>query len=104
AAIDGENLTLWRANRRRMSAEEFRDSVLEVSGKLDRKVGGEPFQDFVIEKPQHSPHYQYHLHDPHDPASHRRTIYRFVVRSQPQPMLTTLDCADPSMSVPERDE
>ncbi|MDP4940372.1 MAG: DUF1553 domain-containing protein, partial [Verrucomicrobiales bacterium] len=46
----------------------------------------------------------YHLHDPNDPAAHRRTIYRFVVRSQPQPMLTTLDCADPSMSVPGRDE
>ena len=104
AAIDGGNTTLWRANRRRLSAEEFRDSVLTVSGKLDRKVGGKPFQDFVIEKPEHSPHYQYHLHDPNDPAAHRRTIYRFVVRSQPQPMLTTLDCADPSMSVPERDE
>lgn len=104
AAIDGGNTTLWRANRRRLSAEEFRDSVLAVSGKLDRKVGGKPFQDFVIEKPAHSPHYQYHLHDPNDPAAHRRTIYRFVVRSQPQPMLTTLDCADPSMSVPGRDE
>jgi len=104
AAIDGGNEYLWRANRRRLSAEEFRDSVLAVSGKLDRAVGGAPFQDFIIEKPEHSPHYQYHLHDPNDPASHRRTIYRFVVRSQPQPMLTTLDCADPSMSVPERDE
>src|SRR5690606_4227741 len=47
---------------------------------------------------------QYHLHDPDDPASHRRSVYRFVVRSQPQPMLTTLDCADPSLSVAERDE
>lgn len=104
AAIDGGNTTLWRANRRRMSAEEFRDSVLAVSGKLNLTGGGAPFQDFIIEKPEHSPHYQYHLHDPNDTASHRRTIYRFVVRSQPQPMLTTLDCADPSMSVPERDE
>ncbi len=104
AAIDGNNAYLWRANRRRLSAEEFRDSVLAVSGKLNPERGGKPFQDFIIEKPEHSPHYQYHLHDPNDPASHRRTIYRFVVRSQPQPMLTTLDCADPSMSVPARDE
>lgn len=104
AAIDGGNAYHWRANRRRLTAEEFRDSVLAVSGKLDRTAGGKPFQDFVIEKPEHSPHYQYHLHDPEDPASHRRTIYRFVVRSQPQPMLTSLDCADPSMSVPARDE
>jgi hypothetical protein len=104
AAIDAENGYLWRAHRRRLTAEEFRDSLLSVSGALNRTMGGPSFQDFVIEKPQHSPHYQYHLHDPHDPTSHRRTIYRFVVRSQPQPMLTTLDCADPSMSVPERDE
>ena len=104
AAIDGSNAYLWRANRRRLSAEEIRDSLLLVSGVLDRTMGGPSFQDFIIEKPQHSPHYEYDLHDPNDPKSHRRSIYRFVVRSQPQPMLTTLDCADPSMSVPERDE
>ena len=104
AAIDANNAYHWRANRRRLTAEEFRDSVLSVSGRLNRTAGGKPFQDFIIEKPEHSPHYQYHLHDPEDPASHRRTIYRFVVRSQPQPMLTTLDCADPSTSVPSRDE
>ena len=104
AAIDDNNVYLWRANRRRLTAEEVRDSILASSGALDRRMGGPSFQDFIIEKPQHSPHYQYHLHDPNDPNSHRRSIYRFVVRSQPQPMLTTLDCADPSMSVPQRDE
>ncbi len=104
AKIDGNNAYRWRANRRRLSAEEFRDSILAISGKLNTTPGGPSFQDFIIEKPQHSPHYEYHLHDPNDPKSHRRTIYRFVVRSQPQPMLTTLDCADPSISIPERDE
>ena len=104
ANVDGDNSYRWRANRRRLSAEEFRDSLLAVSGVLDRKTGGPSFQDFVIEKPQHSPHYEYHLHDPDDPRALRRSIYRFVVRSQPQPMLTTLDCADPSMSVAQRDE
>ncbi|HCN27614.1 MAG TPA: hypothetical protein DIT64_02280 [Verrucomicrobiales bacterium] len=105
AALDASNACLWRANRRRLSAEEYRDSLLAVSGVLrmeDR--GGPSFQDFVIEKPQHSPHYQYHLHDPRDPSAHRRSIYRFIVRSQPQPFLTSLDCADPSQSVPQRDE
>ena len=105
SAIDSGNRFYWRANRRRLTAEEFRDSLLAVSGALrleDR--GGKSFYDFALEKPQHSPHYEYHLHDPNDPASQRRTIYRFVVRSQPQPMLTTLDCADPSISVAVRDE
>jgi hypothetical protein len=31
-------------------------------------------------------------------------VYRLIVRSQPQPLLTTLDCADPSISIPQRDE
>jgi hypothetical protein len=104
-AIDASNTYLWRFYRRRLSAEEVRDSMLAFSGVLKTAdPGGPSFQDFVIEKPQHSPHYQYDLHDPADPASHRRSVYRFIVRSQPQPMLTTLDCADPSMSVAKRDE
>jgi hypothetical protein len=105
ARIDAGNEFLWRAQRRRLTAEEYRDSVLVAAGvlKLDDQ-GGPSFQDFVIEKPQHSPHYQYHLHDPLDPKGHRRSVYRFIVRSQPQPFLTSLDCADPSQSVPQRDE
>lgn len=105
AAVDAGNQLMWRFNRRRLTAEEFRDTLLAVAGVLDlNRRGGPSFKDFVIESPQHSPHYQYHLHDPNDSATHRRTIYRFVVRSQPQPMLTTLDCADPSISTAQRDE
>jgi hypothetical protein len=65
---------------------------------------GPGFQDFVIEHPEHSPHYEYHLYDPEDPRGHRRSIYRFIVRSQQQPFMTTLDCADPSMQVDKRNE
>lgn len=104
-SIDAGNAYVWRANRRRLSAEEIRDSILAIAGSLRlEERGGPSFQDFVIDKPQHSPHYEYHLHDPNDEKTHRRTIYRFVVRSQPQPFLTTLDCADPSLSVAARDE
>jgi hypothetical protein len=104
-AADPANDLLWRFDMRRLTAEEYRDSVLAAAAvlKLDDQ-GGPSFQDFVIEKPQHSPHYQYHLHDPLDPKGHRRSVYRFIVRSQPQPFLTSLDCADPSQSVPQRDE
>jgi hypothetical protein len=102
--IDADNRYLWRMNRRKLDAEGVRDSVLFVSGQLNLKMGGPAFQDFVIEKPEHSPHYEYHLHDPEDPLSHRRSIYRFIVRSQMQPFMTTLDCADPSMLVGRRNE
>jgi hypothetical protein len=102
--IDNDNRFLWRMNRRRIEAEVVRDSVLAVAGRLDGRMYGPGFQDFVIEKPQHSPHYQYHKHDHNDPRSHRRSVYRFLVRSQQQPFMTVLDCADPSRMVARRDE
>jgi hypothetical protein len=101
---DATNVFLSRQTRRKLDAEAIRDSILAVSGKLDLTMGGPSFQDFVIDKPQHSPHYEYHLHDPEDPKSHRRSIYRFIVRSQQQPFMTVLDCADPSMRVDKRNE
>ncbi|CAK8990093.1 Uncharacterized protein SCF082_LOCUS2093 [Durusdinium trenchii] len=104
AEIDAGNRFLWRMNRRRLEAEAVRDSLLFVSGRLNPEMGGKSFQDFVIEKPQHSPHYQYHLHDPNDPRAHRRAVYRFLVRSKTQPFMTVMDCADPSMQVPQRNE
>ena len=102
--IDTSNAFLWRMNRRKLEAEAVNDSVLAVAGKLDLTMGGPGFQDFIIEKPQHSPHYEYDQYDVEDPKSHRRSVYRFIVRSQPQPFLTVLDCADPSMSVASRNE
>lgn len=104
SAIDGENSFLWRMPRRRLEAEEIRDSILAVSGRLNLRMGGPGFYLFVLEKTEHSPHYEYHKFDPADPASHRRSVYRFVVRSQPDPYMTTLDCADSSQSTPKRTE
>ena len=101
---DANNVFLSHQNRRKLDAESVRDSILAVSGKLDLTMGGPSFQDFIIEKPQHSPHYEYQLHDPEDAKSWRRSIYRFIVRSQQQPFMTVLDCADPSMRVDKRNE
>jgi len=103
AKIDSGNAYYWRMNRRRLRAEEIRDAVLSVAGALDSRMGGPSFRDFKF-KDDHTPKYWYHLHDPNDPQTHRRTIYRFIARSQTQPFLTTLDCADPSQMVPKRDE
>ena len=103
-SADADNRLLWRMNRRRLEAEAIHDAVLSAAGQLDLKMGGPSYKDFVVEHPENSPHYEYRLADPEDPKSHRRSIYRFIVRSQPQPFLTTLDCADPSMSVEKRNE
>jgi hypothetical protein len=104
AEVDANNRYLWRMNRRRLAAEELRDSILAVSDALDRSMGGPGFYLFNLEKTEHSPHYEYHKFDPGDPESHRRSVYRFVVRSQPDPFMTTLDCADSSQSTPKRNE
>jgi len=104
AQIDASNQFLWRWNRRRMDAEEIRDAILSVSGQLNSTMGGPGYYLFVLEKTAHSPHYEYQLFDPAAPESHRRSVYRFIVRSQPDPFLTTLDCADSSQSVPQRNE
>ena len=101
---DGSNRFLWKQNRRRLEAESIRDAVLIAAGKMDLRMGGPSFKDFVIEKPEHSPHYLYEKADPNDEATHRRSVYRFLVRSQPQPLMEALDCADPSLLVEKRGE
>jgi hypothetical protein len=101
---DSGNRYLWRMNRRRLSAEEIRDSILHASGLLNLEMGGTGYFLFQLEKTEHSPHYEYHKFDHTDPKSYRRSIYRFIVRSQPDPFMTTLDCADSSQSTPARNE
>jgi hypothetical protein len=90
-------------NRRRLEAEAIRDAVLAVSGKLDLTAGGPGFRDFFF-RDDESPHYTYADYDPDDPKSHRRSIYRVIVRSVPSPFMTTLDCADASTAVAKRNE
>jgi mono/diheme cytochrome c family protein len=102
--IDAGNARLWRMNRTRLDAESVRDSVLAASGQLERRMFGPSFQTFVVEKPEHSPHYEYEKADPDGPRTHRRGVYRFLVRSQPDPFMNALDCADPSQIVEKRDE
>jgi hypothetical protein len=104
ARIDGGNRLLWRQNRRRLEAEEIRDAALFVSGVLDESMGGPGFDLFGF-KDDHSP-----IYDHDDPAwidppeGRRRTIYRFAVRSVPNPFLECLDGADPNINVPVRSE
>jgi len=102
--IDSQNRYLWRMNRRQLEAEALRDTVLFLSGKMNFQMYGPGFRNFILEHPEHSPHYEYHKHDPEDLKVHRRSIYRFLVRSQQQPFMETLNCADPSQQVAKRNE
>jgi hypothetical protein len=100
--IDADNRFLWRMNRQRLDAESVRDSVLSVSGQLDLTMGGPGFELFRF-KDDHSPVYDHNAVEKiNDPRTFRRTIYRFTVRSVPNPFLESLDCADPNVNVPVR--
>ena len=102
AKIDADARYLWRMTRQRLDAEEVRDATLAVSGKLDLKMGGPGFELFRF-KDDHSPVYDHTAVDKiNDPANWRRTIYRFTVRSVPNPFLDCLDCADPNVNTPVR--
>ncbi|HWG41770.1 MAG TPA: DUF1553 domain-containing protein [Gemmataceae bacterium] len=103
ARIDSGNRLLWRMNRRRLDAESIRDAVLAVSGRLDLKMYGPGFRTFGF-LDDHSPHYKYEEYNPDDPAGCRRSVYRFLVRSVPDPFMETLDCPDPSLRVEKRNE
>ncbi len=99
--IDSSNRLLWRMNRQRLDAECIHDAILAVSGKLDLTMGGPSVQQFFF-KDDHSPVYDYARYDVDDPRGWRRSVYRFLVRSVPDPFMECLDCADPSIMTPKR--
>lgn len=100
-AVDADNRLLWRQNRQRLDAEAFRDALLFVSGTLDLTMGGPSVQHFKF-KDDHSPVYDYTAFAVDSPGAARRSVYRFIVRSVPDPFMECLDCADPNISTPKR--
>ncbi len=98
---DSQNRLLWRMNRARLDAEQFRDAVLAISGQLDLQMGGPSVQQFAF-KDDHSPVYDYARYELESPGANRRGIYRFIVRSVPDPFLDALDCPDANTLTPVR--
>src|SRR5207247_521576 len=88
-------------NRNRLDAESVRDAMLFVSGKLDLTMGGPSVQQFYF-KDDHSPTYDYTRFDIDSPGSYRRSVYRFIVRSVPDPFMDALDCPDASLLTAKR--
>jgi hypothetical protein len=104
AGIDAENRYLWRMNRQRMEAEVMRDSVLAVAGSLNLKMGGRPvippLSDDEMQGMWAPDQWPVAL----DPKERdRRSVYLYVKRSFPMPMLTTFDAPDSSQSCSRRD-
>jgi hypothetical protein len=103
AEIDGDNRCLWRMNRARLDAESIRDAVLSVSGKLDRAMEGPSVKQFVQSPGIHvTPVVDYLSFDVDSSDNFRRSVYRFIFRTLPDPFMETLDCADASQLTPVR--
>lgn len=103
AARDADNAYLWRMNRRRLDAESIHDAVLHASGKLDPKMGGPSVRQFIQTPGIHvTPNVDYQNFDVDAPGNFRRSVYRFVFRTLPDPFMEALDCPDGSQQTPVR--
>jgi hypothetical protein len=83
-ASDPDNRWLWRANRKRLEAEGWRDAVLSVSGRLNLRGGG-PSDD--LDRPN----------------SVRRTVYGVVSRQRLPDVYRLFDLPDPKFHGEKRD-
>ncbi len=103
ARADADNHLLWRMNRSRLDAESVRDAVLRVTGKLDPTMGGPSVKQFIQSPGIHrTPKVDYQAFDVDAPGGHRRSVYRFLFRTLPDPFMDTLDCPDSSQFTPVR--
>lgn len=94
---DPNNRYLGRFERRRLSAEEIRDSLLFVSGKLDPEPGRQhPFpQESTWKFTQHTPFNAIY-------ETNGRSVYLMTQRQRRHPFLTLFDGADTNSSTASR--
>ena len=93
AARDPDNRLLSRMTRVRLDAECVRDAVLQASGRLDLRMGGPGDRQFDLQPGIHvTPRVDYTKFDPDSDAGRRRSIYRFLFRTLPDPFMDALDC------------
>ena len=94
---DPQNLLVWRFNRRRLDAEQIRDSILAFSGELDLSRGARhPF-----------PHRRTYFYRQHEPFTEyfptdQRSVYIMQGRIQKNPYLDLFDGPDGNLPLSER--
>lgn len=103
AEVDPVNDLLWRFEPRRLAAEEIRDTMLAVNGRLNPRVGGPyffaPMPEEVLatsSRPEEA------WGESSEEEVGRRSLYIKVKRSLLHPMLTVFDFADVDASCPVR--
>jgi hypothetical protein len=98
-AVDATSRLLWRFPPRRLEAEAIRDSILAVSGNLDRTMGG---PSFLLHNVDRENVYHYHPKETFGPAEARRMVYALKVRMEQDGVFGAFDCPDGSLVMPRR--
>ena len=106
---DPDNRLLWRMNRVRLTGEQLRDSLLQFAGRLDLTMGGPAVYQFrhkdvrTFQPSGGQPAFiDYTSFDPDDPANHRRSLYRFIFRTLPDPLMKAMDVPEGEQCMPVR--
>lgn len=99
--VDSDSRLLWRFPTRRLSAEEIRDTVLTVAGKLNPKMGGPGFRLYHYMRDNVS---TYEPLDEHGSETYRRAVYHQNARASVVDLMTDFDQADCTLSIPRRSE
>jgi hypothetical protein len=100
AKADPDNKLLAVFPRKRLEAEEIRDSLLYASGELVDKVGGPPVFPPVPSNLNAGNLWQ---KSTNEEDAHRRSIYTFERRSVPYPLTVSFDPADTVQPHQKRD-
>ena len=100
--VDPTNKLLWAFPRQRLEAEEIRDSLLQASGLLEDKLGGPAvFPPLPAGTAAPNRNFWITSDNPHD--ANRRSVYVFIRRNLPYPLLDTFDWANPQIVHNKRD-
>ena len=99
AQIDGDSRLLWRFPPRRLSAEEVRDTMLSVAGRLDLTMGGPGFRLYEYMQDNVA---TYVPLDKYGPETWRRAVYHHNARAARVDLMTDFDCPDPAFAEPRR--
>jgi len=103
AAPDSGNRLLSNMNRTRLDADQVRDAILQISGALDLRMGGPSNRQFDLQPGHHvTPKVDYAKFDVDGPQARRRSVYRFLFRTLPDPFMDALDCPAGDQLTPVR--
>jgi len=90
---DPDNRLLAHRSPIRLDAECVRDAMLLASGRLDFRMGGPGDMQFDLQPGIHvTPRVDYTRFDLDSAAGGRRSVYRFLFRTLPDPFMDALDC------------